>query len=201
MSTATSSARMTVDGKSGRLRDGTVVQLLPVQSTDRDRIFEFLRHLSKDSLSLRFLRPVGPETAAAEILLPSAARQRLSLLVETDQPHPGTILAHGEYISADSEPTRAEVAFLVADDHQGVGVATLLLLHLARHARNVGVQFFDAIVLPENSSMIDVFVGAGFPCSVVMRDGLEQVSLDITREPRTEILPYESEGPRARLRA
>src|SRR5208282_4483286 len=189
MAASTSSARMTVDGRSGRLRDGTIVQLRPVQSADRERVLEFLGHLSRDSLSLRYLRAVGPETAATEILIPSAARRQLSMVVETDQPHPGTILAHGEYVGADSDPTRAEVAFLVADDHQGVGIATLLLLHLARHARNLGVQFFDAIVLPENSPMIDVFVGAGFPCSVAMRDGLEQVALDITREPRTEILP------------
>jgi acetate---CoA ligase (ADP-forming) len=196
-----SSEPSSFERSSGRLRDGTLVHLRPAVPADLPRILDFLAHTSSDSLSLRYLRAVGPESAASEMLIASAAHQRLSLLLETDQPCSGTILGHGEFICTGSDPPRAEVAFLVADERQGVGAATMLLLHLARHARREGVQFFDAIVLPENGPMIDVFVGAGFPCSVSQRDGLEQVVLDISREPMTEIVPYESQGRRPRLRA
>jgi hypothetical protein len=180
-------------GTSGRLRDGTLVHLRTACPADRERVLEFLDHTSRDSLALRYLRTVGPETAASEMLEPSAPHRRLSLLMDTDLPDPGTVLGHGEYICMDSEPTRAEVAFLVADHHQGEGAA--------RHARQEGVEFFDAVVLPENSQMIDVFVGAGFPCSVALRDGLEQVSLDIGQEPMTGIVPYAAAGQRDRLQA
>jgi RimJ/RimL family protein N-acetyltransferase len=187
-------------GISGRLRDGTLVHLRTACPADRERVLEFLDHTSRDSLALRYLRTVGPETAASEMLEPSAPHRRLSLL-DMDLPDPGTVLGHGEYICMDSEPTRAEVAFLVADHHQGEGAATMLLIALARHARQEGVEFFDAVVLPENSQMIDVFVGAGFPCSVALRDGLEQVSLDIGQEPMTGIVPYAAAGQRDRLQA
>jgi acetate---CoA ligase (ADP-forming) len=188
-------------GISGRLRDGTLVHLRTACPADRERVLEFLDHTSRDSLALRYLRTVGPETAASEMLEPSAPHRRLSLLMDMDFPDPGTVLGHGEYICMDSEPTRAEVAFLVADHHQGEGAATMLLIALARHARQEGVEFFDAVVLPENCQMIDVFVGAGFPCSVALRDGLEQVSLDIGQEPMTGIVPYAAAGQRDRLQA
>jgi acetate---CoA ligase (ADP-forming) len=191
----------TFQERSGRLLDGTLVHLRTARPADRDRVLEFLDHTSRDSLALRYLHAVGPETAASEMLEPSAPHRRLSVLMDTDLPDPGTVLGHGEYICMDSEPTRAEVAFLVADRHQGEGAATMLLLALARHAREEGVEFFDAIVLPENSPMIDVFVGVGFPCSVALRDGLEQVSLDIGHEPMTHIVPYATVGQRDPLRA
>jgi acetate---CoA ligase (ADP-forming) len=178
------------DFKIGRLRDGTLVRIRRAQSCDRERVLQFVGRLSSDSLALRYLDAVRPDAAAAEILLPYLPGERLSLLLEADVPRPGTVIAHGEYSRDRADAARAEVAFLVEDDRQGLGAATLLLLHLARHARSAGVRRFDAISLPENRAMIDVFVGAGFPCSVTLRDGLEQVALDISREPATEILPY-----------
>ena len=48
------------------------------------------------------------------------------------------------------EPGEAEVAFLVEDEHQGRGIAQLLLEHLAQAGRERGVERFVAEVLPDN---------------------------------------------------
>ncbi len=64
------------------------------------------------------------------------------------------------------EGTSAEVAFAIADDYQGHGLATVLLAHLAAHAHARGVTTFTASVLPENHRMIDVFRESGFPVEV-----------------------------------
>ena len=59
-------------------------------------------------------------------------------------------------------PGEAEVAFLVEDQHQGRGIAQLLLEHLAQAGRENGVDRFVADVLPENVKMIQVFRDAGY---------------------------------------
>ena len=51
----------------------------------------------------------------------------------------------------------AEVAFNIADAHQGRGLGSVLLEHLAAAARERGMRRFIAEVLPENGRMIAVF--------------------------------------------
>ena len=71
-------------------------------------------------------------------------------------------------------PDRAEVAFAVADEMQGRGLATVLIAHLAQVASARGVTTFTATVLPENRRMISVFRESGFPVEVhASPDGIE----------------------------
>ena len=71
-------------------------------------------------------------------------------------------------------PDRAEVAFAVADEMQGRGLATVLIAHLAQVAAARGVTTFTATVLPENKRMISVFRESGFPVEVhASPDGIE----------------------------
>ena len=60
------------------------------------------------------------------------------------------------------QPDEAEVAFVVADQHQHRGIATLLLELLAEAAWDRGVTAFVAQTLVGNQDMMDVFMGSGF---------------------------------------
>ena len=84
---------------------------------------------------------------------------RYGLLAFRGQQH--RPVGHGVYLAMD--PTRAEVAFAVADDFQGRGLGTLLLAHLAEAAGDNGITTFRAEVLPANRRMIDMFRESGFP--------------------------------------
>lgn len=179
-----------------RLRDGTPVQVRDARPDDSDAVRGFVAALSRDSIERRFYAPIPPERAVDEILSGRSSSPHVSLLVETVGPDDAAIVGHGEYVPYSGAPQRAEVAFLVADDHQGQGVGTLLLLELARRARAAGVRWFEAIVLPDNPAMVDVFTGAGFPCTVRWQDGELRVTMDIAREPDTTIVPWTPRGPR-----
>lgn len=167
----------------GHLRDGTLVRIRPPTHDDLPRVAEFVRGLSRESLEYRYFSEVTPERVTTEILAPPASPERVSLIVEVAGPAVGPIVAHGVYERGAAEPIRAEVAFLVADAWQGRGVGTLLLLRLARLAASVGVQQLEAILLAENQPMIDVFVGAGYPCSITWHEGEGLVLLEIGHEP------------------
>jgi acyl-CoA synthetase (NDP forming) len=56
----------------------------------------------------------------------------------------------------------AEVNFLVADDHQGRGISSLILERLAGLAAGTGYVGFEADVLYDNAKMINVFRDSGF---------------------------------------
>ena len=176
-----------LDGECAQLRDGTRVRIRRAGPGDQARVMDFLARLSQDSLELRYFSAIRREKVASEILATGDRGDRLSLLLETISPDPGQVVAHGEYVRIAAFPHRAEVAFLVADARQGQGAATLLLWGLARRARDAGIRRFEAVVLPDNRPMINVFVGAGFPCSISWHEGEGLVLLDISHEPAISI--------------
>ena len=65
---------------------------------------------------------------------------------------------------------------MVADDHQGEGIATLMLEHLAAIARSNGIERFTAEVLADNRAMLAVFAKAGWPLQRRFESGV--VDLD-----------------------
>lgn len=77
----------------------------------------------------------------------------------------------------------SEIAFLVADDEHGQGIATLLLERAARDARRTGTSWFVADVLPINHAMIQVFNDAGYEVTMhVLGD-------DVSVRMSTEVTP------------
>ncbi len=60
------------------------------------------------------------------------------------------LIAVGRYERLGPAAPDAEVAFVVEDAHQGRGIGSVLLEHLAEAARDAGITRFVAEVLPEN---------------------------------------------------
>src|SRR5512135_945432 len=74
---------------------------------------------------------------------------------------------------------QAEVAFVVEDKHQGRGIGSVLLEHLASVARERGIRKFYAEVLPGNRKMVNVFLDAGYQTQRGFRDGSVHLSFPI----------------------
>jgi acyl-CoA synthetase (NDP forming)/GNAT superfamily N-acetyltransferase len=92
----------------------------------------------------------------------------------------GEIIGIGRYDRLD-DPTEAEVAFNIADAHQGRGIGSILLEHLAAAAHENGIRRFSAEVLPENRKMLMVFSDAGYDVKRHFDDGV--VSLEVKIDP------------------
>ena len=54
---------------------------------------------------------------------------------------------------------------------------------LAARARELGVERFEAEVLPHNRRMLNLFQHSGLPVSSVFRDGVVHVVLELGNEP------------------
>lgn len=86
----------------------------------------------------------------------------------------------------------SEIAFLVADDSHGLGIATLLLERAAEDARATGVAWFVADVLAINHPMLQVFTDAGFQVEQHPEHG------DVALRMSTELTPQAQSAIAAR---
>jgi len=140
------------------LRDGSTARVRLVEPDDGSGIVALHGRLSAESVRLRFFAP-HPSLSDAEVerLVAHTEPDHLALVAERG----GQLIAVAQY-DRDPGEDEAEVAFVVDDAFHGVGVATLLLEHLAAIARTNGIRRFVAVTLWENQAMRDVFRHAGF---------------------------------------
>ncbi|WP_347954328.1 GNAT family N-acetyltransferase [Gordonia aichiensis] len=144
--------------------DGGVVHLRPIVPADADLLVEFHNGLSERTRYMRYFGPT-PTLPPREVVRMTTIdyRNRVALLAFLGD----RVIAMGLYegLAADGKPTAAEVAFVVADDHQGRGLGPILLEHLAGAAAENGFTRFEAEVLSENLNMVAVFRDAGYQIS------------------------------------
>lgn len=94
----------------------------------------------------------------------------------------GKIIGAGRFVATGNAdpPDRAEVAFTVEEDYQGLGIASRILRHLAGIARRTGISQFHAEVLPDNAGMLAVFARSGFPVRQKQSEGIVHVTLSLS---------------------
>ncbi len=86
------------------------------------------------------------------------------------------IVAEGRYALSADRPY-ADVAFVVDEKFQGVGIGSFLLNALIVIARKRGIEGFTADVLVENKPMLKVFEKASFPLHAIVREGTYELTI------------------------
>ncbi|HEY5889477.1 MAG TPA: GNAT family N-acetyltransferase [Acidimicrobiia bacterium] len=158
------------------LRDGGVVRIRPIKPADSGLIVQFFETLGPESRYFRFFRiknTLDPEEIEYFTNVDYTDRMALIAL------HDGVMIGIASYDREGADKTHAEVAFSVADAHQGRGIGTKLLQLLTHHARSNGVDGFRAYVLPENRQMMRVFRNSGYEISRTIDDGVYTVDFPV----------------------
>ncbi|MEY8040633.1 GNAT family N-acetyltransferase [Saccharopolyspora cebuensis] len=157
------------------LSDGGTVHLRPITPEDAEKVIAFHGRLS---MRTRYFRYFGPYPRMprrdVERFTVVDYRDRVALIAMLGD----DIVAVGRYDRL-GEQLSAEVAFVVQDEHQGRGLGSILLEHLAAAARESGLRRFVAEVLAENSTMVRVFRDAGYQVSRAMEEGVVHLEFDI----------------------
>ncbi len=89
------------------------------------------------------------------------------------------IIAVGRFVRESASADRAEIAFIVADEYQHHGAATLLMEHLTSIARDLGLHTLVGIVQPDNRQMLELFQGTALPHQARLENGLMHVVMDL----------------------
>ncbi|KQN86443.1 bifunctional acetate--CoA ligase family protein/GNAT family N-acetyltransferase [Arthrobacter sp. Leaf69] len=159
------------------LRDGGTAHLRPIHPADADAVQAFHVGQSQKSIYMRFFA-FKSKLSSKELKRFTEVdyKDRVALVITIG----GEIMGIGRYDRLD-DPAEAEVAFNIADAHQGRGIGSILLEHLAAAARENGIRKFSAEVLPENRKMLMVFSDAGYDVKRHFDDGV--VSLEFNIDP------------------
>jgi GNAT superfamily N-acetyltransferase len=131
------------------LRDGSVVLVRPVRSTDGLLLADGFARLSDQSRRMRFLGPKETLSAAELRFYADVDHHDHEALVALD-PATGRGAGVARYVRDADDPLAAEIALTIADDWQGRGLGTALLARLSDRARQEGIGRFTAVVSSDN---------------------------------------------------
>lgn len=178
------------------LRDGATAHVRPIAPQDSDALQAFHKAQSQTSIYFRFFS-YKPELSGQELhrFTEVDHQDRVAFVVTVG----GEIIGVGRYDRLD-DPTEAEVAFNIADGHQGRGLGSILLEHLAAAARENGIHRFSAEVLPENGKMLTVFADAGYEIQRRFDDGVVRLEFAIDPTARSRAV-MEAREHRAEARS
>lgn len=147
------------------LRNGLAVTVRHLMARDRDRIAKAVGQLDRESIYTRLFSYRNELTEAGlDRIMHVEPGQEVALIVTTARGDDEIVIGAGRYFASGAGGHRsAEVAFVVEEDYQGLGIASMLLRHLVSLARVQGIATFEADVLTENKSMLAVFARTGLP--------------------------------------
>jgi acyl-CoA synthetase (NDP forming)/RimJ/RimL family protein N-acetyltransferase len=155
------------------LRDGSALRLRSPVPADEPAIKAFFDGLAPESRYMRF-HGHGRTDIVAHDYANADGDTRVALIARLGD----RVVAVAGYDRL-NEPGVAEVAFAVADDLHGRGLATRMLEQLADVASHRSVHRFDAEVMSDNRAMLGVFASAGFDVRRQSAFGEAHVELDI----------------------
>ncbi|MGR7026539.1 bifunctional acetate--CoA ligase family protein/GNAT family N-acetyltransferase [Geodermatophilus sp. URMC 62] len=169
--------------------DGGTVHLRPICPEDADGLVGLMERSSDQTRYYRFFGPMKrlSEKDLHRFTHVDHADRVAFVLLLGDQ-----LIGVGRY-DRYPDTTDAEIAFLVEDAHQGRGLGSVLLEHLAAAARERGLTRFVAEVLTQNARMVRVFLDAGYQASRSYEEGVVHLTFPIAPTETSLAVAYERE--------
>lgn len=160
------------------LRDGRSIEIRALKPEDRSAFTSAAARVSAQSLYRRFFGPKrGFTEKETDFFINVDFLNHVALVALAIEDGRAAIVGAGRYILV--QPGKAEVAFAVIDEYQGLGIGGALLLHLILIARESGLQQLTAEVLPENVPMLTVFRKCGCRMTTSVGAGVVHVTLEL----------------------
>jgi RimJ/RimL family protein N-acetyltransferase len=168
--------RAAVITRVGVLRDGSVVLIRQVRSTDAAPLADGFGRLSAASRQMRFLG-VKKELSAAELrYFTDVDHHDHEALAAVDRAG-GQGVGIARYVRDAGDPQAAEIAVTIVDDWQGRGLGTELLAALSDRARQEGIRRLTALADAGNVAVAALLRNAG---ARLVRRGRGTVEYEIT---------------------
>lgn len=157
------------------LPNGKTMEIRPLQPSDEFAYRNFFYSLREETIYFRFFYKM--KLFSHEVVQKQWAsvdyRKNMSLIGMVQKGGHKEIMAIGSYAD---DGDRAEVAFVVREDFQSMGVASHFLVKLEAIARENDYKGFTATVLKENAAMLKVFKRQ-YPDTKVSMSGGSDISV------------------------
>lgn len=175
-----------VEARTERLAQGAEVVVRPVRITDEEPLRDLFYRLSDDSTYRRFMafRRSHPHEEMQK-LVDFDHDSSMALVASVKEDGNEQIIAMSRY-DVDPGSRLADIAFVVLDDWQGIGLGRLLMRRMAEIAQARGVAGFTANILATNKPMMMIFYNSGLHLRSELADGAYQLTAYFNPiEPRT----------------
>lgn len=159
------------------------VLIRPIRPEDEPMMEAFNKTISPHSLYLRYFHPMSPEQLVSHEQLARMCfidyDREMALVAETTgKDGEKSIIAMGQLTKLHGS-NQAEFAILVSDEHQRTGLGTELLSRLLDFARDEGVEYVVAEILPQNEGMRRVCRKLGFHLERIPESGVIEAHIQL----------------------
>lgn len=160
-------------------KGGLTVRFRPIRPSDEEGMRRLFYRFSDDAVYYRYFSSLRamPHTRM-QTYVNVDWRKVMSIVGVVGRPGEGSIIAEGRYLT-DASGEWAELAFVVDEPYQNLGISTCLFRLLVSLGRERGIVGFWADVLRSNVAMLKVFKNSGRPISIENEDGVCHVRIPI----------------------
>jgi acetyltransferase len=149
------------------LSNGQTVTVRAIQPGDAPLLIEMFAHLSPRTRRLRYHAFTAELPLDQAILMSKLDPARQAALVATCRNDEGEhILGVTQLARASAGTIEAEMAIVVRDDFQGMGLGTHLFTLLLAVAYSMGIQRVFGWIKSENRAMLQLFRKTGLPICI-----------------------------------
>jgi acetyltransferase len=178
---------------SWKLRDGRTVLLRPIKPEDEPLWLEMFQNFSEESIRYRFFQIIKDTPHEVRVRYCNIDYDReMAIVAELDEGGHRKILG---VVRVGLEPDRksGEIAFIVADPWQGLGLGTKMIDHMIDVCKDMGVETLYAIMLPDNMRAINLMKKMGFTIKYV-EEGTVKGVLNLKEETGVQCETPKNEG-------
>jgi acetyltransferase len=166
------------------LKDGTSVLIRPIRPEDEPLVVEFHKQLSEATLYQRYFQAPSLRYRTSHERLRRVCfidyDREIALVALRAEKQGGEILGIGRIIKLHGK-NEAEVAVVIADRYQGLGLGTHLSRLLLRVAREEGIEGLHAWMLPQNAAMQAIVRRLGFHITADPESSFASATLALTK--------------------
>ncbi len=157
--------------------EGVRVRFRAIRPSDEEEMRRLFYRFSDEAVYYRYFSPIRamPHSRMQQYVNVDY-RRVVSVVGLVGDVGSGRIVAEGRF-SRGRNDFWAEVAFIVDEKYQGLGIATFLYRMLIRLAKERGIQGFLAEVLASNRAMMKVFEKGGLPFEAKLDHGVYELTV------------------------
>ncbi len=164
-------------------KGGQEVRFRAIKPSDEEEMRRLFYRFSDKAVYYRYFSPIKtmPHAKMQEYVNVDyrKAMSIVGLVGESGQDH---VIAEARYVREPRGPY-ADMAFVVDEGYQGLGIATYLYKMLIRLARDQGLPGFTASVLATNQSMMKVLDKGGLPVKASLEQGVYELVIPFDADP------------------
>jgi acetyltransferase len=164
-----------------RMRDGRSVLFRPIKPEDEPMWLEMFQNFSEESIRYRFFEIIKDTPHEVRIRYTNIDYDReLGIVVVLAEEGKEKILGVVRLIE-EPDGKRGEIAFIVADPWQGLGLGSKMVDYMIEISIERGLEEIYGVMLPDNYRVHRLMEKMGFTLER-QKDGLVKASLDLNTE-------------------